>query len=179
MKNKKFFTHFFLLMACSFLMSASLFAGTSPSNIKKELSKYFEKAPWLGLIADEVTYGPIKISHVHIHDGDKFVIADPGEVFHGSLKYHIKTDDLEFFHKYHLIIGLKEYGAQECVTHSRALWNSKGKAHFKLTAPQKPGIYQVRFLFVEDAHCSSAKNLWNSGISAPGAHATIGVLIVE
>lgn len=176
---KNILISFFLLIACSLFTVDGLVAGITSSGVKDELSKYFEEAPWLGLLADEVTYGPITISHVHIHDGDKFVIAAPGEVLNGSLKYHIKADDLEFLHKYHLIIGLKERGAQECVTHSRGLWDSKGKARFKLTVPNKPGLYEVRFLFVEEANCNAAQNLWNTGVSAPGTYATIGVIIVE
>lgn len=179
MKINKMLSNFFLFVGCSSFLFNSLGAGITSSGMKEELSKYFEAAPYLGLLADEVEYGPIKVSHVHIHDGEKFVIAAPGDILNGSLRYHINAENLEFMHKYYLVIGLKEQGAQECVTHSRGIWDTKGKAHFKLTVPKKPGVYEVRFLFVEGANCQAAQKLWNSGVSAPGAYATIGVIIVE
>lgn len=170
--------YLFLMMACSFFTFNVLSAGIT-SDAKHDLNKYLEKAPWLGLIADEVTYGPITVSRVHIHEGDKFVIAAPGESLNGSLRYRIDTDDLKALQRYHLVIGIKGKEAQECVAHSLGVWDSKGKANFTLVAPQKPGIYQVRFLFVDDWTCASAKNEWNSGKNVPSSNATIGVIIVE
>jgi hypothetical protein len=167
-----------LIMLGSFSLMNPL-AATVTSDAKNELHQYFEKMPWLGLIADEVSYGPIVISHVHIHDGDKLAIAAPGEVLNGSLKYQIKSEDLKALHRYHLVIGIKGEGAQECVAHNMGLWDSKGKSHFKITAPQTAGVYEVRFLFVEDATCSAAQNEWNSGKSKPDSNATVGIIIVE
>lgn len=174
-KQKNLVVSFVMFVcACSSPLPALITSGA-----KHDINKYLDDMPWLGLIANEVTFGPITISNVHIHDADKIVLAAPGETLNGSLSYQIKTDNLDMMHKYHLIIGIQGKDAQECVAHSLGLWDSKGHAHFKLATPLERGIYEVRFLFVEDFKCSTAKDEWNSGKKTPNSHATIGVIIVE
>ncbi|MBA3816452.1 MAG: hypothetical protein H0X29_08030 [Parachlamydiaceae bacterium] len=178
--NQKKSTFFLKLFAAAFLaLSASPLLASITDNAKSDLNSYFEKAPWLGLITDEITYGPVKISHVHLHDGDKVVFAAPGDELHGSLKYRIKSDDLATFHLNHLVIGIKGEGPQDCLTHNVGVWDSHGKTRFKLKAPEKAGIYEVRFLLTEGLTCSNARDTWEFGEKVPGSNATIGVIIVE
>lgn len=143
------------------------------------ISDYLKECPWIGLIANEITYGPITVSNVHVHDGDKLAFVVPGETLNGSLKYKIKAKDLSSLHLYHLIIGIKGVGAQECVTHNLGVWNTKGKGRFNLKAPLEKGIYEVRFQLTEGLTCEEAQNVWNSGQETPNSSATIGVIIVE
>jgi hypothetical protein len=175
---QKNWVYLLLLTVCSFFSFSAATASVT-SAAKHDLSKYFDNLPWLGLIADEVTYGPITISHIHIHEGDKLVVAAPEEVLKGSLKYKIKTGELDALHRYHLVIGIKGKGAQDCLVHSLGVWDTKGKVNFKLTAPKEPGVYEVRFLFVEDLTCAAAQDEWNSGKNVPGSNATIGAIIIE
>ena len=174
-KTKNIFT---FLLSIFLIMEVALFAGFS-DGAKHDLHKYFEKAPWIGLIADEIHFGPISISHVSIHHGDKLAVVAPEETLHGSLKYRIDAEELKSMHRYHLVVGIHGEGSQDCITHTLGVWDSKGKGNFTLTAPKHPGIYQVRFLLVEGLTCSHAQNLWNSGEKEPSSAATIGVIIVE
>ena len=159
------------------LLNNPLSADTSEA--KKPFSEYLQECPWIGLIANQITYGPITISDVNIHDGDKLAFASPGETLNGMLKYKVDSKDLDSLHLYHLVIGIKKEGAQDCITHNLGMWNSKGHGHFSLKAPEKPGIYEVRFLFTEGLTCARAREAWNSGNEKPSAAATIGIIIVE
>ena len=154
-----------------------IFADVSPD--KKSWSEYLEECPWIGLVADQITLGPIKISKVSIHDGDKLVFASPEETLNGKLKYEVDAKDLDSLHLYHLTVGIKNQGAQDCVTHNFGVWDSKGRGRFTLKAPEKPGIYEVRFLFTEGLTCARARDAWNSKDEKPSSAATIGIIIVE
>jgi hypothetical protein len=159
-------------------ITTPLAAGVT-SEAKKKLNDYFQEFPWIGLVADKLNYGPITIRDVNIHDGDKLALVAPGEKLNGTLKYKINSKHLEALHRYHLVIGIKEEGAQDCVTHNLGLWSSKGTGKFTLKAPKKAGVYQVRILFTEGLTCEGAREAWNTEKGQPSAAATIGVIIVE
>jgi len=168
------------LLFVSAVLSCSLLTFTSAKvqASSESLTEYFNDMPWIGLVADKINYGPITISRVHIKNSEKFAIVKPGETIEGSLKYKINSDQSKV-NLYHLVIGIKGVGAQDCVTHTLSLWDSKGKGNFTLTAPLKPGVYEVRFLFHEGVTCDDAKEVWNSGEKDPSSKATIGVIIVK
>lgn len=140
---------------------------------------YFQQYPWLGLIMDEITYGNITISDVHLNKGSSLAIVKPGAVLHGKLRYRIDSTDQEAFHRYHLVVGLKGIGAQDCVTHTWGIWDSKGKGTFTLKAPLEPGLYEMRFVYHEAATCEEARSIWNNVMGEPSSFATIGAIIVE
>jgi hypothetical protein len=167
------------IAVCAFLFTCNSLTAGVTSDAKKYLNSYYQECPWLGLIANEISYGPIKISDVNIHHGDKLAVVAPEETLHGTLKYRIQSKDLESLHLYHLVIGIKGEGAQDCITHSLGVWGSKGKGTFTLVAPKKPGIYEVRFLLTDGLTCENARNSWNSDGEEPSNAATIGVIIVE
>lgn len=149
------------------------------SEAKKPLSEYLTEFPWIGLVAKEITLGPITISNVSINKGERFAYVGPGETLKGKLKYEVDSKDLHMLHLYHLTVGIKNEGAQDCVTHNLGAWDSKGRGKFILKAPEKPGIYEVRFLFTEGLTCANARETWNSDDEKPSASATIGIIIVK
>jgi len=165
------------------IISTLLFLNPLVSNdtyeFKKPFTDYLQECPWIGLIADQISFGPITVSNVNIQDGDKFTCVAPGEILHGSLKYKVDSKNLHLLHLYHLVIGIKDEGAQDCITHNLGLWNSKGIGHFTLQAPSKPGVYEVRFLFTEAMSCACARVAWDNCCKKPSAAATIGIIIVE
>lgn len=162
------------VVASTLALSMFINSPVQASSIKD----YIKEFPWIGLISNEITYGPITISNVHINDSDKLVFAHPGEILHGNLRYKVNSDK-EKLNFHHLVIGIEGEGAQDCVMHSMGLWDTKGKGKFKLTAPTDPGVYQVRFLYNEGITCSKARDAWNKGLQEPSSAATIGVIIVQ
>lgn len=142
------------------------------------VTDYLKEFPWIGLISDEITYGPITISNVSLDHSDKLVFANPGETLHGNLRYKLNSEK-DKLNLHHLIVGIEGVGAQDCVMHSFGLWDTKGKGKFTLTAPSESGVYEVRFLYNEGLTCSKAREAWNSGQKDPSAYATIGIIIVK
>lgn len=166
-------------------LTKSLFASTalaisifSQCPLQASVTDYLKEFPWIGLISDEITYGPITISNVNISHSDKLVFANRGETLHGNLRYKLNSDK-DKLNLHHLVIGIEGEEAQDCVMHSFGLWDTKGKGKFTLTAPSVPGVYEVRFLYDEGLSCSKAREAWNSGSKDPSANATIGVIIVK
>jgi hypothetical protein len=170
--------HLLGMIISTFLLLNNTASADTPEP-KKHFTEYLQECPWIGLVAKQITYGPITISNVTIHEGDRLVFVSPGEMLHGFLKYEVESKDLDSLHLYHLVIGIKNEGAQDCITHNLGIWDSKGTGHFTLKAPDKPGIYEVRFLFTEGLSCACAREAWNSGHEKPSAAATIGIIIVE
>ncbi len=156
-----------------------LFGEDQTPNKKTKVSDYFQEFPWVGLIANEITYGPIVVSDVHINNQEKLLFVRPNEKIKGSLNYKIDASKLDSMHLYHLVIGMTNVGAQDCITHSFGLWNSSGHSHFTLTAPSEPGFYQVRFCYFEGLTCQAARNAWNSRNGDPSSSATLAVIIVQ
>ncbi len=149
------------------------------TTVEKSARDYLHTFPWIGLILDEVSYGPMTIKHVRLNDGDKLAIVKPGEEIKGTLRYKIDSDKQAAFHRHHLVVGIKGIGAQDCVTHSLGLWDSSGTGRFILRAPFEKGVYEVRFFYREALTCKEAKDFWNEEGEEPSNHATIGTIIVE
>lgn len=145
---------------------------------KADLSKYFNSHPYIALLMDKVSYGPITVSNIRIND-EQIVSALPGEMLNGHLHYKVDSSDQELFHRYHLVVGIKDIGAQDCVTHTYGVWDSTGKGTFSLKAPMEPGIYEVRFAYTEAKTCEQARGLWHENAGEPSAYATIGLIVVE
>jgi len=158
---------------------SSATAAVTPEAVEYfNVTKYYEAFPWLGLVSNEVKYGPVTVSNVELHDGDKLVVAAPGQELKGSLHYKFDSDN-KLFHHSHLVVGIKGIGSQECVADTFNLWDSSGKSSFTLIAPVKPGVYEVRFMYTENTSCQEALELWDPLVMETSMHATIGVIVVE
>lgn len=147
--------------------------------VEKSIDHYVQSYPYLGLVMNEVQYGPITIKDVRLNDHDRVAKVAPGETVQGKLKYKIDSKGLETLHLHHIIVGLKNVGAQDCIAHSFGVWDSKGKATFELKAPEEKGVYEVRFCYAEALSCHDARETWTQDNDQPSSHATMGVLIVE
>lgn len=165
--------------ALIFLVNPLVQAADCAKSVESHPYCYLSQYPWLGLIMDELTYGPITISDVHLNKGCPLAIVKPGDIVHGDLRYRVDSTDQEAFHRYHLCVGLAGIGAQDCVTHTWGIWDSKGKGRFTLKAPLEPGVYEVRFVYHEAPTCEEARSIWNNAIGEPSSFATIGAILVE
>lgn len=140
---------------------------------------HVESYPYLGLVMDEVQYGPITIKDVSLNDHDRVTTVKPGETVKGHVKYKIDSDELDTLHLHHIIVGLKNVGAQDCIAHSFGVWDSKGRSSFELKAPMEKGVYEVRFSYAQASSCSEALKSWTEDNHQPSSKATIAILIVE
>lgn len=162
-------------------IGAIIVEPNAPNLVKEgdEPLQYLMTHPWIGLLMNEITYGPITVSDVHFNNGTRLIEVQPGEIISGNLRYRVDSTDQSMFHRYHIVVGLKGIGAQDCVTHTYGIWDSKGKGSFTLKAPLQPGVYEVRFIYQEAATCEEVRSIWNHETGEPSSFATIGAIIVK
>lgn len=159
----------FMTTAC-----VSLYAAEAP---KDEINEWINACPHIGLVAKEVTYGPITLKKLNLDGKGRVVIAQPGETIHGTVQYTVDADQLESLHLHHIIIGIKGQNAQNCIMHALGVWDAKGKANFNLTAPTAKGVYEVRFDHQTAVTCKTAVEHWRE--DPPSSKATVGIIIIE
>lgn len=156
------------------LLFSPLHAVTSTT---ERISELISSCPWIGLIAEKVSYGPITVSKVDIDDSGKLVFCRPGELIEGTLRYRIDTDRLDSGHLHHIIVGLRGQNAQNCISHSFGIWDSKGSSSFSFYAPEEQGLYELCFDYEKCTLCSHAIEKWQD--NPPSHKTTIGIVIVE
>lgn len=150
---------------------------TATESVTDKLKDWTHSYPWVGMISDEVHYGPITIKDVNLGGDGRLVFAKPGEKVEVKLKYEIDANQLDSWNIHHVIVGLKNQEAQCCISHSLGVWDKKGKKTFTLEAPMEKGLYELRFDYQDAVLCSDAKSAWRN--DQPSSRATIGVIIVE
>lgn len=133
--------------------------------------------PWIGLIAKEVSYGPVTISKVNIEKSGKLVFCEPGETISGTVHYKVDAAKFESWNLHHIIVGLRDQDAQNCILHSLGVCDDKGRASFSFVAPQEKGIYELCFDYHRAMFCSKAIEEWHA--HSPSQKATIGIVVVE
>ncbi|MBA2726705.1 MAG: hypothetical protein H0U49_00830 [Parachlamydiaceae bacterium] len=166
------------LILSTALLTCSLCAPlTAADSLGTKVNDIISTCPWVGLIAKEVTSGPVTISKLNIDDEGRMVFCKPNEKIEGTLRYKIDSSKLDSWDLHHIVVGLRKDEAQSCITHSLGVWDKKGKASFSFVAPSEKGIYEVCFGYYEVALCSDAVREWKN--NPPSHSSTIGVLIVE
>jgi hypothetical protein len=142
-----------------------------------KIGDWLSSCPYIGLVAEEISYGPITLKSFNMDDKGRLVIAKPNEELNCCVKYHIDSNQMESWNMYHVVVGIKGEDSQSCITHSLGLWDKKGKANFTLTAPSKKGVYEVRFDYEKVFTCSDAVSHWKE--ENPSSKATVGIIIIE
>lgn len=152
----------------------SVHSAESPSD---KINKWIKSTPWIGLVAKEVKYGSITLKDLDLDKSGRLVMAEPGEVIEAEVKYKVDSDQMDSLSLHHVIVGIKGEDDAACITHSFGLWDKKGKSSFTLKAPEKKGVYEVRFGYTEAVFCDEAVKAWKD--DTPSAEATVGIIIVE
>lgn len=121
--------------------------------------------------SDAVRYVTEEVSNLHLSsstDSGKVVYAYPGEQIEGyaDLKSYRERVNAVITQ---VIVGLAGIGAQDGL----------GYGDFNLIAPEKPGIYEVRFRYAQAYTLSDAIRYWWNMDQAPPWQTTIGLVIVS
>ncbi|CDZ81304.1 hypothetical protein BN1013_01840 [Candidatus Rubidus massiliensis] len=167
-----------ILSATLVALSLATFNMAEAQSFEDKICAKLESCPYLGLVLDKVKCGPITIEDVRLNRHEKVAIVSPGETVKGKLRYEIDSDKLDW-NVHHIIVGLKDVGAQDCITHSFGFKDSKGKSTFELKAPKEKGVYEVRFSYAQAFTCEGARDTWDADTDQPSSKATMGILIVE
>ncbi len=146
-------------------------------SIGDKVNSLISSCPWVGLVAPEVTYGPITVRKLKIEKAGRLAFTQPGAKVKGSLKYKIDASKLDSWDLHHIVVGLRNVDSQNCIVHSLGVWNKKGKASFTIQAPEEKGIYEVCFAYYPAVFCEEAVKEWKA--NPPAHNATIGIIVVE
>jgi hypothetical protein len=160
-----------------FICAASALRLHAVESPEDKINEWINECPYIGLVAKEVSYGPITLKNFNLDNKGRIVIARPNEIIHGTLQYKIKTDELPSLHLHHIIIGIEGEDTQSCITHALGVWDTKGKTSFSFAAPPKRGVYEIRVDYQTGLTCEEACKLWRE--DPPSAKATVGIIIIE
>lgn len=164
------------------ILSAILAMGIS-SSVLATVSKmgntaFLADVPGIGLVVDEIKFDGIKINNFHFENDKKFIFVKPEQKLYAHFNYEVDASKLKAMHLKHLIIGLHDDGPQKCVLDTLGINDTNGKAKISLIAPEKPGVYQVRFSFSERLTKSQAMKDWWKG-EGPSAKTIVGIVVTK
>lgn len=127
---------------------------------------------------NKVRYGAVTIKNFimrSLAEEGKVIYVAPGMVVTGFAQYEIDRGTDSTINQ--IIVGFDKGGAQTAIYNGGSL--SKGTAHFSLTAPQEPGVYEVRFRYAQAYTAVDAVKYWWNVDGAPSEQSTIGLVIVD
>jgi hypothetical protein len=135
--------------------------------------------PWKGIFETDATSGPVAVGHLKLNGHPKAIVVAPGQKIEAEAVYTFDPDKSTFFGHYEIVIGLKGEGPQ-VVIGSEGLADGKTKEVFTLVAPERTGIYQIRFRPAKIIFKSSAFDTWQDADgNEPDATTTIGLIVVK
>lgn len=144
----------------------------------ESISDYVESVPGIGLISDTIRFDGIEINNFRFAHDHKYIFVKTGEEFEAEMDYIINSDLLTSLHLHHFIIGLQDDGPQACILHSLGMMDGSGHVSVTLKAPQKAGVYQVRFCHTECLTDQEAFKAWWRG-DGPSAKTIVGIVVVK
>lgn len=144
------------------------------------IQDYLNHYSWKGLIEDKATSGPVMLKHLELNDYSRAVVVKPGETIEAEVKCNMDSQQCSLFGLYRIVVGIKGEGAQTTIGNELGLVAGKSREKFQLVAPEKAGIYQVRFRPINSCFKSKALEGWKDEEgNEPDAKTTIGIIIVK
>lgn len=144
------------------------------------IQNYLDNYPWKGLIEEKATSGPATLKHLDLNGHSKAVIARPGERIEGKVTCKLDAEQCSPFSMYRIIIGIKGEGAQAVIGNEFGLVAGKSRENFTIIAPEKPGMYQIRFRSIEALSKTTALDAWKDERGdEPDGKTTIGLIFVK
>ena len=146
----------------------------------EKIQDYLENYSWKGLIQDHASSGAETLSHLKLNDRGKVIVARPGETVHGKVVCSLSSEEAHTLNVYRVVIGLHGEGPQTTVGTTLGAYGGSSEEKFSLTAPMKPGLYQIRFRTADNLLESKALDAWvDEEGNEPDASTTIGIIYVK
>jgi hypothetical protein len=168
---KKLIRNFLSTLLCLCCSSLPLLAN-------ENIDKYAEDIPGIGLILNTIKFDGITISNFYFENNKKFIFVEPNQDFSACMHYSIDASALKTLKRHHLIIGLYDAGPQQCILHAYGIKDSEGEVCATLKAPEKKGVYQVRFCHSIGLTDDEAQKAWWRG-EGPSAKTIVGIVVVK
>ena len=145
-----------------------------------KIQNYLENYQWKGMIQDQATSGPETLSHLKLNNRGKIIAVRPGEIVHGKVVCSLNPDQADSLNVYRVVLGLHGEGPQTTIGTTLGAFNGSSTEQFSLTAPVKPGIYQIRFRTADNFLEGKAMDSWfDEKGKEPDASTTIGIIYVK
>lgn len=124
-----------------------------------------------------VTYGQVALLGFNLNNSGNKITVRPGEIIPATAMYLYYCPVCQIGSINQIIVGIAGEGAQACLYNGSI--EAQGAANFTLKAPQKPGMYQVRFRYAQAYSCQEAIKYWWNVDHAPTAQATVAIITVQ
>ncbi len=135
---------------------------------------------WKGLIQDKATSGPVTLKHLELNDHSRAIVVRPGEQIAAEVKCILDSNEVDPLGVYRVVIGIKGEGPQTTIGNEIGFAAKTSREKFTLNAPDKAGIYEVRFRCVDALFKSTGLEAWkDEGGNEPDATTTIGIIVVR
>ncbi|HLB59480.1 MAG TPA: hypothetical protein VJL87_05290, partial [Bdellovibrionota bacterium] len=104
----------------------------------------------------------------------------PGEKIEAEVQCSLDAEQCSVFGVYRIVVGIKGEGAQAVIGNESGLVAGKTVEKFTLIAPEKAGMYQIRFRSVEAFLKKTALDAWKDEEgNEPDGKTTIGIIFVK
>ncbi len=144
------------------------------------IQDYLDHYHWKGLIEDTATSGPATLRHLELNDNSRAIVVKPGEQIEAEVKCILDSKQCAKFDLYRIVVGIEGVGPQAVIGNELGLAAGTTREKFTLTAPNKPGMYQIRFRPVDAFFESTALHAWKDDQgNEPDGKTTIGIIIVK
>lgn len=147
----------------------------------EDIQQYLQSHDFKGVIKDHVSSGPATVSAVTLNGHKRAIVVKPGERIEGKLKYKLDKDRCKDIQYHRILLGLKDVGPQTTVGIGIGfLADKENEETFTLIAPEKPGVYQIRFRSVENYTETEALKHWKDEHgNEPSVKKTVGIVVVK
>jgi hypothetical protein len=146
----------------------------------EEIQNYLKNYSWKGLIQDQASSGAETLSQLKLNHQGKAIVVRPGETIQGEVVCSLNSEKAHNLNVYRVVIGLYKEGPQTTIGTALGIRGGSSKEEFSLTAPMKPGIYQIRFRTADNFLESKALDAWvDKKGNEPDASTTIGIIYVK
>lgn len=146
----------------------------------EKIQDYLENYSWEPMIQDKESSGGETLNHLKLNNRGKVIVVRPGETVRGEVICSLNSDETSPLKVYRAVIGLYGVGPQITVGTSLGACGGASKEEFILTAPNEPGMYQIRFRGADNFLGSSALESWyDEKGEEPNASTIIGILYVK
>lgn len=145
------------------------------------IQDYLDHYHWKGIIEDKATSGPATLEHLELNEHSRAIVVQPGEKIEAEVKCSLDVEQCSIFGLYRIVVGIKGEGPQAVIGNEfGGLGAGKTREQFTLTAPDKPGMYQIRFRPVDAFFKETALNAWKDEEgNEPDGKTTIGIIFVK
>lgn len=144
------------------------------------IQDYLNHYHWKGILEDKATSGPITLKHLELNNHSRAVVVKPREEIDAKVKCILDPEQCSIFDLYKIVVGIQGEGPQAVIGNESGLIAGKSREKFTLKAPDKPGVYQIRFRPVNTYFQSTALHAWKDEAGKePDGTTTIGLIVVK